>query len=100
MAVHVTNVQISENNNNFLVIFMYVRHTIGYFVSETWWRSQAGGEGVGQEHNSGPLAAQKVQNIFLRVLSSAVGFQRPNTKDCRPSSLFFSKIHTTNPQEN
>jgi hypothetical protein len=48
-----------------------------------------GGGGVGQEHNSGPLAAQKVQNIFLRVLSSAVGFQRPNTKDCDHLLFFF-----------
>jgi hypothetical protein len=35
---------------------------------------------MGQEHNSGPLAAQKVQNIFLRVLKFCGGVSKTEHK--------------------
>ena len=39
-----------------------------------------GGEGVGQEHNSGPLAAQKVQNIFFKSFKFCGGVSKAEHK--------------------
>ena len=59
-----------------------------------------GGEGVGQEHNSGPLAAQKVQNIFFKSFKVLRWGFKDRTQKTVTIFSFFSKIHTTNPQEN
>ena len=53
-----------------------------------------GGGGVGQEHNSGPLAAQKVQNNFFKSFKFCGGVSKTEHKDY-DHLLFFSKIHPT-----